>query len=489
MVPSVGPPKLSRISLLVLLLTTLISTALSQDISTFEVKTCGNISGLAQCGTGFPFEFCCPTGSTCTALNSTGVIAAICCPKGSDCSYIKPVTCDVNQFNATLHPDNQVHLSDTKGITLPKCGTQCCPLGYKCAPGGMCAAEAAAIPTPSSSSTSTSTSLPSATVPPSISQTQQSTAPPVVETAQQGFNGRSFAAGFFPGIVIGALGTLALIWMIKKRRESKDKDRFSGDFGHVARTISDPIYDPAYSTRSDFIRSNSRSTSSTANMVQKGRDQNTVHGMTPRLKSIWERTPKLGFGGFGSSANVNTNPNNYSLPSASNNNTPTQQTRTIGTTLLKTGSGPRPPPPAVRAGHHSDPYKTPDQTPAQPSSRSRSRPDSSSTPHTHTHTHTHGPKSKKSHSKRPITPSRDASSETIDVLMPAPGFLAVPKAPGMQERRGNHRLTSDTTFTKLMERAGFEQEQRGEVRNLSSRTGPTGGVGIGFSNGSPARAI
>lgn len=433
-----GPPKLSRLSLL-FSISTLICTTLAQEITTLETKTCGSVPGLLQCGTGFPFEFCCPSTATCMPLNSTGVIAAICCPKGEDCSYIQPITCDINQLNATLHPDNQVHLSDTKDIELPTCGNsgQCCPLGYKCA-SGMCSAIAAA-PSPTSSASST----PSPTKAPSVSQTEAATAPPVVQS-EQGFNGRSFAAGLFPGIVLGALGTLGLIWVIKKRRESQEKTRYSGDFGHVARTISDPIYDPQYSTRSDFIRSNSRSTrgqpspNSTTGMVQRSKDQNSG-GMTPKIKGIWERTPKLGFGGFGS----NTNTNNANL----------------GTALLAT---PKPLPPAIRAGHHSDPYTTPNQTPIRHSSRSRSR--SKST--------------KKSHSKRPAAP-RSTSTETIDVLMPAPSFLAPPKAPGMRE----NRFTQDsghTTFTKLMERAGYEEGGRevAEVRNYK-----------GGGSGSPARAL
>lgn len=73
---------------------------------------------------------------------------------------------------------------------------------------------------------------------------------------------------------------------------------------------------------------------------------------------------------------------------------------------------------------------------------------------------------------------RTESSETIDVLMPTgsvgvypanhnndSGFLQPPKAPGM---RGTNRFTADsghTTFTKLMERAGFDEGPMQEVRD------------------------
>ena len=75
------------------------------------------------------------------------------------------------------------------------------------------------------------------------------------------------------------------------------------------------------------------------------------------------------------------------------------------------------------------------------------------------------------HTRRPSNPDRVDSTETIDVLMPAPNlsFLAPPKAPGMRENR--NRLTSDsnqTTFTKLMERAGFDDDTSRNVKDMST---------------------
>ena len=63
------------------------------------------------------------------SLNGDEVKSVICCPAGSDCAFIQPITCDLTQLTATLHPDNQMHLSDTTGIELPTCGSKCCPLG------------------------------------------------------------------------------------------------------------------------------------------------------------------------------------------------------------------------------------------------------------------------------------------------------------------------------------------------------------------------
>ncbi|EAT89086.2 hypothetical protein SNOG_03881 [Parastagonospora nodorum SN15] len=246
----------------------------------------------------------------------------------------------------------------------------------------MCFKETAS---PSSSPTTT-LPTPSATNPASASQSSSCPAAPVQMDA--GFNGSSFAAGFFPGLLIGALGTIGLMWAMKKRRESHNKERFSGDFGHVARQISDPIYDPQHAARTDFMRRGSRSAqpspNSTADLVYNDKSNGQpVHGLTPRIKSMWDRTPKLNFG-F-----------NSGLP-----------------------SNPAPPPPAIRAGNSQDPYTTPRHTPRR-------------------------------------------STETIDVLMPAPSFLEPPKAHGMRENRFTSD-TTNTTFTKLMERAGFDDEGRKE---------------------------
>ncbi|KAF1971373.1 hypothetical protein BU23DRAFT_555908 [Bimuria novae-zelandiae CBS 107.79] len=394
-------PKLSGASLLSLIVFTLPTTQASSLFSRSE-ETCGGKPGLQQCGGDLPASFCCGQDTTCTTVNST-IQAVICCPKGKDCSSIHRVPCDITQYNATLHPDNQIHFADTKDIELPECGDSCCPLGYKCN-GGMCIS----LKETPTSTTLLPTSTP--TSPASASQTSEPAEP--LPAANSGFDGKSFAAGFFPGILIGALAVILIIWLIRKRRNAK-ASRYSGDFGHVARTISDPIYDPQHA-RTDFIRQNSQSFTSTPS-VQKNigtRALGSVGGLTPRIKSMWDRTPKLGIGV-------------WSGPPQ----TPTLQQ----------------PPPAVRAGDPlRSPYRTPGHTPSPHRSRSRR---------------------KRSRARRPDAATRSNSSETIDVLMPAPSFLAPPKAPGMRE----NRMTADsghTTFTKLMERAGYGEDSRESVRNF-----------------------
>lgn len=394
------------------------------------------------------------------SLSSGDVQSVICCPAGSDCAFIQPITCDVTQLNATLHPDNQMHLSDTTGIELPTCGSKCCPLGYSCK-SGMCSKDET-VPTPTSSVSSTPS--PSATRPASASQTSECPAPVAVK---QGFDGKSFAAGLFPGLVIGALGAVALMWFINKRRVSQNEKKYSGDFGHVARKISDPIYDPEHAARVDFIRRPSNSTyrspnsySSNNNMVSNGMPSKPTvgTGLTPRIRSMWDRTPKLNFG-F-----THTNTNNHADTSSA----------------LPPNPDPTRPPPAVRAGSSDrDPYKTPTFTPKRtPSDRRTSRSSRS-----HRRRHDRNPEMQEQRQPqhhhlhqqptRPAQPERAESTETIDVLMPAPNlsFLAPPKAPGM---RDSNRATCDsgtTTFTKLMERAGFDDSVSQDVKNFDSPRG------------------
>jgi hypothetical protein len=408
-----GFAKLSRISFLFAITIPSISAS---SLFRREDAVCGGIDNLVQCGNDLPSEFCCPKDTTCTKVNSTEAVSVICCPTGVDCSFIQPTTCDIGQFNAKLHPDNQIHLLNETAVRLPECGSKCCPLGYTCS-SGMCQADLSnASPTTSPSASASST--PSPTESPAASQTTD--APPVVKTSS-GFDGRSFAAGFFPGIVIGALGTIGLLWIIKKRRES---NRYSGDFGHVSRQISDPIYDPNIAGRTDFsLRRRSevaqQSPNSTTGMVAVEMVKSSpsqVGGVTPKIKSLWERTPKLGFGNG-------------------------------GWTGLPSNPAPRPPPPAVRAGN-GDPYKTPERTPTRNSSITRT-----------------GSKSYATRYKpqRPLN-ARSSSTETIDVGLLNPSFLAPPKAPGMRENRMTQD-SSNTTFTKLMERAGYDGQSRDDVRN------------------------
>ncbi|KAF1929522.1 uncharacterized protein M421DRAFT_419311 [Didymella exigua CBS 183.55] len=444
---------MARISTLpaFLLFATVVTSTQAASLLLRQAQTCGGVQGLQQCGGSLPSDFCCPKDSTCMNLNSADVQSVICCPAGQDCAFIQPITCDVTQLNATLYPDNQMHLSSTTGVELPTCGAKCCPLGYTCS-SGMCKKDETA-PTPTSSATpspsasSPSASSPSATKPASEAGSSQTSGCPTPVSVEQGFDGKSFAAGLFPGLVIGALGAIALMWLINKRRSTQAEKKYSGDFGHVARQISDPIYDPEHAARVDFIRRPSHSTHRSPNsyrsntaMVSNGMPSKPTigTGLTPRIRSMWDRTPKLNFGFPTSAPGLPSNPN----PKVAR------------------------PPPAVRAGSSDrDPYKTPTVTPARAASQRRTSRSSRS--------RRRDPEmSERGRAQRDNprpAPEREHSTETIDVLMPAPhlSFLAPPKAPGMRENRDTCD-SGTTTFTKLMERAGFDDDIERGVKNLSS---------------------
>jgi hypothetical protein len=173
--------------------------------------------------------------------------------------------------------------------------------------------------------------------------------------------------------------------------------------------------------------------------------------MTPKIKSLWERTPKLG---FGSSPKLGGQGNFSRLPA---NGLP---------------ANPAPPAPAIRAGNgRRDPYKTPTRTPTSASTATAMLRTGSTTVAPVSAARQHNPMgidiwvNRDGEMQRP--PARQAtrsqSSETIDVLMQPPSFLQPPRAPGMRENRMTQD-SSNTTFTKLMERAGFEGGDREEIR-------------------------
>lgn len=379
--------------------------------------TCGGVSGLQQCGQSFPSDFCCPSTSKCLQLNNVVTTSVICCPAGQDCKFIQPITCDTSQLNATLHPENQIHAANLTGVTLPQCGSSCCPLGYTCS-GGMCTLSSASSTSSSSTSPTASTAN---TALPASSQTSASTPPiPTASHSNPAFPAKAVVAGFFPGIILGVLLTLAVIWLINKRRESQ-RNRYSGDFGHVARTVSDPIYDPQYAARTDFLRRGSGSAASPSHSSPNSTTQMVARNNTlmryntnadvvqpPRVLSRFSRSPTVS-----------------SVPVPA-----TARTR--------------------------DPYATPTRTPTATTTNTTTRPSTRSTTRSTTRSATRP--------TRKSGPERSDSTETIDVLMPAPSFL---QAPPMLAENGRP-LTGATTFTTLMEHAGFSKEDREGVSRLGA---------------------
>ena len=246
-----------------------------------DADSCGGDSTLSYCGGGMPSGFCCSSGYICLALSTkASVQAAMCCPTGGNCAQINPISCDMSLQNTTI---TQLHAQPPQ--KLNSCGTACCPMGYDCE-NGRCVAEVApaqpkssSIPNAESStiSSATASSTSKSTSSPSSSATTAGTvaahdSEPVSSSAGSDFDSKSFAAGFIPGIAIGAfIAALILLLWYRKRRAASDsyvdeKSRMRDtltDLGPLeyrrpnlhGRSISEPQADMTTGHRTDFLRS------------------------------------------------------------------------------------------------------------------------------------------------------------------------------------------------------------------------------------------
>ncbi|KAI9884644.1 MAG: hypothetical protein M1823_003564 [Watsoniomyces obsoletus] len=216
-----------------------------------------------------PSNFCCPSNTKCIPLNRQ--TSMICCPAGQDCQFIQPITCDISLQNATAHPRNPVQ-STNLTATLPACGSGCCPLGYECRD-GQCmmdksisgvvnpsSSSSSGTLTSSSSSSSTKTTAgPTLTTPTfsssssSTSSTSISTTTPaagatesLTVTRPKEYPTKAILASFFPGLALGILLTLAIVFILARRKRNR---------------ISAPIYqgDTSTTARTDFLRRRTRS--------------------------------------------------------------------------------------------------------------------------------------------------------------------------------------------------------------------------------------
>ena len=240
-----------------------------------DVSTCGGLSGLDPCGSALPSNFCCPTSTICLALNtSSSVSAVICCPAGQDCVQINPVSCDESLQNVTTNPKSQLHSDPPQ--QLDSCGTGCCPMGYACQ-NSQCMAQVAPSAPSSSATPSSSTSSPtsSATGAAASKPTYGDSSPvkdPGSQSIDSDFNSKSFAAGFVPGIVIGAfIAALLLLLCLRRRRRSSgscvdEKGRHRDTLTDLGlqqpsrqptvhgRSISEPCADMSTGHRTEFLR-------------------------------------------------------------------------------------------------------------------------------------------------------------------------------------------------------------------------------------------
>ncbi|GFF35574.1 hypothetical protein IFM61606_02117 [Aspergillus udagawae] len=302
-----------------------------------------------QCNnSNLPSSFCCPSTSTCVSLDNGS--SAICCPSGQSCAFIEPITCDVSQQNATLHPKAVVK-TIRLGDTLPKCGNSCCPFGYSCQSNSICAmsTSTSAIATGSISSLPTTTSNPSsastkastdstasttstapttATTSSKVTDTASSTdgVQPTIITASDpadssassaasnchgtstavtttcpSYPTKAIIAGFFPGAAFGAV--LALLAMFLMRRRNNNLPPSVKIAQHTQRTssgtligISDPIPSEENAYRTDFLlrRSLKRNSEGARSMLQRtGTRVKSLFGSTPKPSQMASKPPPL----------------------------------------------------------------------------------------------------------------------------------------------------------------------------------------------------
>jgi hypothetical protein len=260
-------------TLLMTLLGATMPFAQARSLFTRDSSTCP-LSGYSRCpDTNLPSNFCCPTDTECISLNNSE--AALCCPTGKDCSRIQPIVCDVSQQNATLNPASAIK-STNLTYTMETCSTGCCPIGFGCQD-SLCVVLS-----------DTQTNINGTNATGTASTTAASGSGIVIDPVSEDANcpsypGKAVAAGFFPGMILGALLAVGGIWLWNRhqlqshqsthgnshsRNASNTSAKSTTSFGvHRVRgtgpavSVSEPIFTEPQTGgtfRTDFLRRVSR---------------------------------------------------------------------------------------------------------------------------------------------------------------------------------------------------------------------------------------
>ncbi|KAK2767647.1 hypothetical protein FQN54_003805 [Arachnomyces sp. PD_36] len=196
---------------------------------------------------------------------------------------------------------------------LPKCGKSCCPHGYSCEDNKTCRRKTSTSTTSSQSSTSTETSPTQTTSSITTTAAQEVTATatstiflfptPGTEASSleqdcPSFPGRAIAAGFFPGLITGALIALITIICIgQRRRKQAAQHAYASKTTHMRKRSSDGaiigISDPMpgeiqNSVRTDFLRQTPSYDGGASTNDTKSRFYRTGS----RVKSLFNGSPK-----------------------------------------------------------------------------------------------------------------------------------------------------------------------------------------------------
>ena len=233
-----------------------------------NAQVCSGDTSLNPCGLSYPPSFCCDQSTTCLPINGTSTTSVICCPAGQDCSTIATLTCNITLQDASLFPRTPVHTLNLTE-TLPQCGDECCPFGYSCHNGACVSVQPNTTGSPKTVSTTSNAgathSTSSVTLVTSMTTlaTQQISATATLLSSNvlpahgTTFSGRSFAAGFMPGILLGAaLLAVVLLWL-RRRKTTKDIVEISNEkrLPTHRRQISNPIIHAEYGERTAFFHS------------------------------------------------------------------------------------------------------------------------------------------------------------------------------------------------------------------------------------------
>ncbi|KAL3417801.1 hypothetical protein PVAG01_10812 [Phlyctema vagabunda] len=276
------------------------TTARSSHENIFQRQSTCPESSFKRCPqAGLPANFCCDPDTTCIAL--AGNTTVLCCPAGQTCATIAPIPCDITAQNATLHPNNALKTTALSGV-LAECGNNnlCCPFGYSCGDGACklnpdqkasplssSTSKASSSPTstrrstttsPSSSTTSSRTSLLTTATPSNSPQTNDTCSLPLEKECDK-FPAGAVLAGFFPGIAVGILLSVAGICLLGAQRRRAARKSIQS-FGN---NISEPR--PNHDMRSDFLRKPPQTPSTTAAGSTPGR-----HQSLNRVRSMFRRS-------------------------------------------------------------------------------------------------------------------------------------------------------------------------------------------------------
>ena len=271
-------------------LTTTLKSAQAVGLLPRQNAICGGLPDLKQCGGNFDPSFCCQAGAICISFNNDQNV--LCCPAGNNCRTVMPISCSVNLFNATLFPNNPLHGS--KPVKdLAKCGEKCCPPGFTCKD-GLCLADdtsttGAAAPASLSSAPGT---RPTPT-PTSVGSGPANTNPVDLDASVicNQFPVGAVLVGFFPGLIVGSLLTIAFILCCGRRNKQGKHNDSDSTLGPVAAKISDPIYHDNGANRTDFLRRKSRKSPKTPSTL--GSRSSVSSPPISRVRSLFSRTPTM----------------------------------------------------------------------------------------------------------------------------------------------------------------------------------------------------